>query len=111
MGGLEKATLLWAEVEGGLQLCRLAGPLCAEEDDRRVGGHDRALVGAEQVPRILGGEDERDVVLADAPRQADDEPADGRVLEQQPELVDDEHAPAVPTLDPRPERFGEEEVD
>jgi hypothetical protein len=94
-----------------LELGGLARALSAEEHERRIGGDDRALVGCEEVARILGRKDQRSVVLADPSREADDEAADGRVFEEEPELVDDEHAAPVLSLDPRPEGFGEEEVD
>ena len=73
MSRLEEATLLRAEVERLLQLRRLARSLGAEECHRGVGGDDRPLVRAQQVPWILRGEHEGTVVLADTTREADDE--------------------------------------
>ncbi|HKW60895.1 MAG TPA: hypothetical protein VJR46_14190 [Candidatus Dormibacteraeota bacterium] len=76
--------------------------LRAEERERRVRGHNRALVGAEEIAGVLRREDEGPIVFADAAGKADDETADGRVLEKQAELVDDEQAAAVLALDARP---------
>jgi hypothetical protein len=107
---LQGAALASAEAENVLQFGRLPRALAAKERERRVGGHDGALVGRQEVARVLCREYQRSVVLADATREADHEPADRRVFEEQTELVDDEHAAAILALDPCPQRLGQEEV-
>src|SRR5260370_37197787 len=94
MSGLEEGPLVGAEMECVLELGGFARALDAEEDERGIGGHDRALVRAEKVTRILRREDQRTLVFADAPGQADDQASARRVLEKQAQLLD--HQPPGP---------------
>jgi hypothetical protein len=85
-----------------LQLRGLARPLSPEEQNGRVGGHNRALVRAEKVAGVLGRKDQRALVLANPAGEADHEAADRRVFEEEAELIDYEHPAPVPAFDPRP---------
>src|SRR5712692_5260819 len=66
-GVLEQCTLLVAEVKSALELGRLPGSLSSEEENRRVGGHNRPSIRAQEVTGILRREDKGAAVLADAP--------------------------------------------
>src|SRR5438552_18970516 len=110
MGAFEEGSLLRAEMECLLQLCRLDRALGAKENERRVRGDDSALLRAQEIARILGRENVGAAVLADAPSKADDEAADGRVLKEQTELIDHEHPATVPAFDAGPEGLGKQEM-
>src|SRR5712691_10815708 len=64
---LEQRALLVAEMKSALELRRLPGSLRAEEENRRVGGHNGSGIRAQQVTGILRSEHKRAAVLADAP--------------------------------------------
>src|SRR2546428_6178906 len=69
--------------------------LGSEQQDARIGGQHRTVLGFEKVARILADEDQAPSVLSDPAGQPDEEPTYRFMLEEQTNLVDQQMSGAT----------------
>src|SRR5438105_14835607 len=81
--------------------------LGSEQQDARIGGQYRTVLGLEKVTRILADEDQAPAVLPDPAGQTDEEPPHRFMLEEQTDLVDQQMSGATLAAERGPQPVGQ----